>query len=121
MPLLCRTLAAAREASDWRTQINAAHALNEAVRTPSPAVQAVLEETLGDCSITMRSSFDALDGAGDDAAAAIDTLQSLCDDVTSPEIVAEMARLQAMGCQLNVDGVGEEEVVGIKPVDCVDT
>ena len=69
----------------------------------------------------MRSSFDALDGAGDDSAAAIDTLQGLCDDVTPSEIVAEMARLQDAGCELSVDGVGEEEVVGVKPGDCVDT
>ncbi len=46
VPMLCRTLARAREASDWRTQINAAHALNEAVRTPSKAVQIELQTTL---------------------------------------------------------------------------
>ena len=39
----------------------------------TPLCAAKLEETLGDCSITMRSSFDALDGAGDDAAAAATT------------------------------------------------
>ena len=62
-PLLCRTLAAAREASDWRTQINAAHALNEAVRSPSPAVQAVLEETLGVAMGAMERCVRDEDGA----------------------------------------------------------
>lgn len=46
VPMLLRALARAREAGDWRTQINAAHALNEAVRTPSKAVQRELQTTL---------------------------------------------------------------------------
>ncbi len=55
VPMLCRALARARRASDWRTQINAAHALNEAVRTPSKAVQVELQATLESAVAAMES------------------------------------------------------------------
>jgi hypothetical protein len=44
--LLLRTLRDSRVARDWRTQINAAHGLCEAVRTPSSEVQTELTLTL---------------------------------------------------------------------------
>lgn len=46
VPMLCNALAGARQASDWRTQINVTHALNEAVRTPSRTVVHELQMTL---------------------------------------------------------------------------
>ena len=55
VPMLCRALARAREASDWRTQINAAHALNEAVRSPNKAVQIELQTTLKSAVAAMDS------------------------------------------------------------------
>ena len=86
----------------------------------SPRCAAMWTDLRSQCGARVDVSFDTMDGTDDGAASVVSSLQSLCDEVSVPEIVAELAELQDAGCDVNTEGVAEVEVT-TDTSGCVDT
>jgi hypothetical protein len=72
------------------------------------------------CQATFNTVLDGMDLTFDGTADAITSLRASCGLISTTDVVTELKRMQATGCVLALDGVGETSVVA-GDQNCVDT
>lgn len=73
------------------------------------------------CNRTIDVLFDGQDGSYDGVASTFSNLRQTCLQLSPSSVVDEMKRLQDSGCEVNADGVGEENVQQHGAGGCTDS
>ena len=81
-----------------------------------------LESLFHSCNSTLDAVFDGMDGTLDGRAELIHNLRERCDQIRASDVILELKELQAKGCDVDANGVGEMAVPeGESDPKCKDT